>query len=298
MAEKIARQTGNSLNDQQWLYEISPKRKLVAFNFEEIWRYRDLLMLFVKRDIVTYYKQTVLGPLWFLIQPLLTSIIQFVIFNKIAQIESDGINYFLFALAGNTLWFYFSDCFKSTSDTFKTNQNIFGKVYFPRVIMPISITISNLLKFGIQFLFFICMMTYFIMQGKAVMPNWEIVFTPILLILMALISLGFGMIISSMTTKYRDLTFLIGFGVQLYMYLTPVVYPTSLVVKKLKPYGYENLVYLNPLTSLFEFFKYSYLGKGEFTTFGLVYSVVFSIVIFLLGLIVFNRTEKNFIDTV
>ena len=254
--------------------------------------------MFVTRDIVTYYKQTVLGPLWFLIQPVITSVVQFVIFNKIAQIESDGINYFLFALAGNTLWFYFADCFKSTSDTFKSNQNVFGKVYFPRVIVPMSVTISNLLKFGIQFLFFICMLAYFIFKGKAPLPNWEIVFLPILLLQMALLSLGFGMIISSMTTKYRDLSFLVGFGVQLYMYLTPVVYPTSLVVSKLKPYGYENLVYLNPLTSIFEFFKYSFLGSGEFTAFGLIYSATFSIVIFLVGLLVFNKTEKNFIDTV
>ena len=297
MAEKIESREA-PLENQPWLYEIAPKNKLLAFSFEEIWRYRDLLFLFVKRDIVTYYKQTILGPLWFLIQPVITSVVQFVIFNKIAQIDSDGINYFLFALAGNTLWFYFSDCFKSTSDTFKSNQNIFGKVYFPRVIVPMSVTLSNLLKFGIQFLFFICMVGYFILNGKAPMPNWEIVFTPVLLLMMALLSLGFGMIISSMTTKYRDLSFLVGFGIQLYMYLTPVVYPTSLVVKKLKPYGYENLVYLNPLTSIFEFFKYSFLGSGEWTVFGLAYSLVFSIAIFLFGLVVFNRTERNFIDTV
>lgn len=294
MAVKIK----ESLDDQPWLYEIAPKQRLMAFNFAEIWRYRDLLLLFVKRDIVTYYKQTILGPLWFLIQPLITSVVQFVIFNQIAQIESDGINYFLFALAGNTLWFYFADCFKSTSETFRTNQNIFGKVYFPRVIMPMSVTISNLLKFGIQFLFFICVLAYFIYNKKAPLPNWEIIFTPILLLMMALLSLGFGMIISSMTTKYRDLSFLVGFGIQLYMYLTPVVYPTSLVVKKLKPHGYENLVYLNPLTSIFEFFKYAYLGSGEFTAFGLIYSSIFSVVIFLFGLVVFNKTERNFIDTV
>lgn len=294
MATKIR----ESLDDQPWLYEIAPKQHLMAFNFAEIWRYRDLLLLFVKRDIVTYYKQTILGPLWFLIQPLITSVVQFVIFNQIAQIDSDGINYFLFALAGNTLWFYFADCFKSTSETFRTNQNIFGKVYFPRVIMPMSVTISNLLKFGIQFLFFICVLIYFIYNGKAPLPNWEIIFTPVLLLMMALLSLGFGMIISSMTTKYRDLSFLVGFGIQLYMYLTPVVYPTSLVVKKLKPHGYENLVYLNPLTSIFEFFKYAYLGSGEFTAFGLIYSSVFSVVIFLFGLVVFNKTERNFIDTV
>lgn len=294
MAQKVE----NSSDNQGWLYEIGPKGNIFEFNFSEIWRYRDLLVLFVKRDIVTYYKQTILGPLWFLIQPLITSIVQFVIFNKIAQIESDGVNYFLFALAGNTLWFYFSDCFKSTSETFKTNQNIFGKVYFPRVIMPMSVTVSNLLKFGIQFGFFLAVLRYFIWKDGTAMPNWTVVFLPVLMILMALISMGFGMIISSMTTKYRDLSFLVSFGIQLYMYLTPVVYPTSLVVEKLRPYGYENLVYLNPLTSIFEFFKYAFLGQGEFTTFGLVYSVVFSLLIFLFGLVVFNKTEKSFIDTV
>ncbi len=294
MEEKVSQ----SLKNKDWLYEISPKGNLFEFNFAEIWRYRDLLLLFVKRDIVTYYKQTILGPLWFLIQPVLTSIVQFVIFNKIAQIESDGVNYFLFALAGNTLWFYFADCFKSTSETFKSNQNIFGKVYFPRVIMPMSVTVSNLLKFGIQFLFFLVALGYFIFQDSTLRPNWTVVFLPVLLILMALISMGFGMVISSMTTKYRDLSFLVGFGIQLYMYLTPVVYPTSLVVEKLKPYGYENFVYLNPLTSIFEFFKYSFLGQGEFTTFGIIYSVAFSVFIFLFGLVIFNKTEKNFIDTV
>lgn len=294
MASKINTES----EELPWLYEIAPKQRLMALNFAEIWRYRDLLLLFVKRDIVTYYKQTILGPLWFLIQPLITSLVQFVIFNKIAQIESDGINYFLFALAGNTLWFYFADCFKSTTETFRANQNIFGKVYFPRVIMPISVTVSNLLKFGIQFLFFVCVLGYFIYHKKAPLPNWEIVFTPVLLLMMALLSLGFGMIISSMTTKYRDLSFLVGFGIQLYMYLTPVVYPTSLVVKKLKPYGYENLVYLNPLTSILEFFKYAFLGSGEFTAFGLLYSAIFSIAIFIFGLVIFNKTERNFIDTV
>jgi len=298
MAQKIMAENLSNIENKPWLYEIAPKGKLFSLNFSEIWRYRDLLMMFVKRDIVTYYKQTVLGPLWFLIQPLLTSLIQFVIFNKIAQIQSDGANYFLFAFAGNTLWFYFSDCFKSTSETFKTNQNIFGKVYFPRVIMPISVTISNLLKFGIQFLFFIALLVYFMWKGNAVMPRWEIIFTPIIMLVMALISLGLGMIISSMTNKYRDLSFLVGFGIQLYMYLTPVVYPASLVIEKLKPYGYENLIYLNPLTSVFEFFKYAYLGSGEFTAFGLIYSCVFSVLIFLFGLIIFNKTEKSFIDTV
>lgn len=286
------------MQKDEWLYEIAPKGKLLSLNFKEIWRYRDLLLMFVKRDIVTYYKQTILGPLWFLIQPVVTSIIQFIVFFKIAKIESDGIPYFLFALAGNTLWFYFSECFKSTSDTFKANQNIFGKVYFPRVIMPLSVTISSLVKFGIQFLLFLTVLGYYLFNGFAIEPKWTIVFTPVLLLVMALISLGFGMIISSMTTKYRDLTFIVSFGISLYMYITPVVVPTSTAVKELTPYGLQNLVYLNPLTSVFEFFKFSFLGQGTFTSFGLIYSLIFSVAVFLAGLVVFNKTEKSFIDTI
>ncbi|MEO4006336.1 MULTISPECIES: ABC transporter permease [unclassified Flavobacterium] len=282
---------------EKWLYEITPKAKLFTFDFGEIWKYRDLLLMFVKRDIVTYYKQTILGPLWFLIQPLITSVIQFIVFFKIAKLQSDGIPYFLFALAGNTLWFYFSECFKTTSETFRTNQNIFGKVYFPRIIMPLALTVSNLVKFGIQFLLFLTVMGYYMWQGSPIEPRWTIILTPFLLLVMALISLGLGMIISSMTTKYRDLTFVVSFGVSLYMYVTPVIYPVSQVIKEL-PEGYSWLVYINPLTSIFEFFKYSFLGKGTFTMLGLLYSVGSTIVIFLLGLVIFNRTERSFIDTI
>lgn len=286
-----------AVDKEKWLYEITPKAKLFSFDFGEIWKYRDLLVMFVKRDIVTYYKQTILGPLWFLIQPLVTSIIQFIVFFKIAKLQSDGIPYFLFALAGNTLWFYFSECFKTTSETFRTNQNIFGKVYFPRIIMPLAMTVSNLVKFGIQFLLFLVVLGYYIWQGFPIEPNWTVLLTPVLLLVMALISLGLGMIISSMTTKYRDLTFVVSFGVSLYMYVTPVIYPVSQVIQEL-PEGYSWLVYVNPLTSIFEFFKYSYLGKGTFTMLGLLYSVVSTIGIFLLGLIIFNRTERSFIDTI
>ena len=284
-------------SNDKWLHEISPKKVLFFLNFKEVWDYRDLLLMFVRRDIVTYYKQTILGPIWFIIQPVITSVVQYVIFNKIAQIQSDGVNYFLFALAGNTLWFYFSDSFNSASNTFRANQNIFGKVYLPRIIMPLSTTISSLLKFGIQFLFFIGMVVYFIYQGKAVIPNWTIVFTPMLLVIMALTSIGAGMIISSMTTKYKDLTFLVSFGVQLAMYLTPVVYPTSLVLKKLEP-QWHWVVQLNPLTNVFEFCRYSLLGSGIYTFTGLLQSLGVAVFIFLFGLLIFNRTERTFIDTV
>ncbi len=284
-------------SNEQWLFEINSQRGYLDFNFKEIWDYRDLLFLFVKRDIVTFYKQTILGPLWFIIQPILTSLIQFIIFSKIAAIPSDGVPYFLFVLAGNILWFYFSDCFKATSETFKANQNIFGKVYFPRIIMPLTTIVSNLIKFGIQFAFFISVLLYYILEGNNIQPNWYILFLPILLIIMALLSMGFGMIISSMTTKYRDLSFVITFGISLYMYVTPIVYPTSLFLEKIDS-SKHFLIYLNPLTSIFDFFKYAFLGSGNMDTFGLLYSMVFSIVIFFLGLIIFNKTEKSFIDVI
>lgn len=285
-------------SESDWVLEINPKRSLFELNFKEIWRYRDLLFLFVKRDIVTYYKQTILGPLWFLIQPLITSMIQFVIFSQIANIPSDEVPYFLFVLAGNILWFYFSDCFKATSEVFKTNQNLFGKVYFPRLIMPLSIVFSNLLKFGIQFVFFIIVLLYYVISGnKAVNPNFYILFTPVLLFVMMLFSLGLGMIITSLTTKYRDLTFVVSFGIALYMYITPIVYPTTLVLSKM-PKKMHYLVYANPLTSIFDFFKYAYLGSGSVNLLGIIYSLVFSIFIFFFGLLIFNKTEKNFIDVI
>jgi lipopolysaccharide transport system permease protein len=283
--------------DEKWLFEISGKKSFGSINFKEIWQYRDLLLLFVKRDIVTFYKQTVLGPLWFIIQPLLTSIIQFVIFNKIADIPSDGIPYFLFVLAGNILWFYFSDTMKATSETFTANQNIFGKVYFPRIIMPLKVVLSNLIKFGIQFTFFLVVLAYYYLQGVSVQPNGYALLTPLLLVVVALIALGFGMIISSLTVKYRDLNFVITFGISLYMYITPIVYPTSLALEKIDP-KYHVLIYLNPLTGLFDFFKYAFMGSGTLGWWGLIYSVVFAVVVFFLGLVVFNRTEKSFIDVI
>lgn len=283
--------------EENWLFEISPSRSLLTFDFQELWHYKDLLLLFVKRDIVTFYKQTILGPIWFLIQPLVTSLVQYVIFSRVANIQSDAIPYFLFVLAGNVLWFYFSDCFKATSEVFKTNQNLFGKVYFPRIIMPLSIVLSNLLKFGIQFVFFIGVLIYYKWQGFAIFPNMYILCTPILLLIMILFSLGLGMIISSLTTKYRDLSFVISFGISLYMYITPIVYPTSLVLEKM-PKSSHFLIYLNPLTSIFDFFKYAFLGSGVINFMGLLYSVLFSFFVFLFGVLIFNKTEKNFIDVI
>ena len=274
--------------------EIVPHSTLLRFNFKEIHEYRDLVWMFVKRDIVTYYKQTVLGPLWFLIQPILTTLVFTVIFGKLAKISTDGLPPVLFYLAGITAWNYFADSFKNTADTFKKNEQIFGKVYFPRVIMPLSIVISGLLKFGIQLLLFVAFIIYFILKGADISISWEaIIVVPLLLFLMGIIGLGSGMIISSLTTKYRDLTFLIQFGIQLLMYATPVIYPVSAIPEK-----YRWLVELNPLTSIIESFRFMSLGEGSFSWGALLYSFIFAICLMFIALIVFNRTEKNFMDTV
>ena len=284
-------------NRDNWLYTISSKHKLIDLNLKEIWRYRDLLFLFVKRDIVTVYKQTILGPLWFLIQPLFTSVIFTLVFNNLGQIKTGGIPPFLFNLAGITAWNYFKECLTGTSSTFTKNQNIFGKVYFPRVIMPMSVTISNLMKFGIQIGIFIGFYLYYYSQGSGVRINTNIVLFPVYVLLMALLGLGFGMIISSMTTKYRDLTILVGFGVQLLMYVSAVPYPIS--EAKLKfPEWVVPVVEYNPLTQIIEGFRFMLLNSGTFSWTSFGYTTLISLVIFLLGLIIFNRTEKSFIDTV
>jgi len=282
---------------EDWLFEISSKKRAVDFNLKELWHYKDLLLLFVKRDIVTFYKQTVLGPIWFVIQPLITSVIQFIIFSKIAAIPSDGVPYFLFVLAGNIVWFYFSDCLKATSETFTSNQNIFGKVYFPRIIMPLKVAVSNLIKFVIQFVFFLIVLFYYIYQGAPIHLNSLVLFLPLLLLVIAFIALGTGMIISSLTVKYRDLNFVVTFGISLFMYITPIVYPTTLVLEKVDK-KYHSLIYMNPLTGLFDFFKYAFLGSGTIDFWSIVYSVVFSLVIMFLGLLVFTKTEKSFIDVI
>ncbi|OBX21225.1 lipopolysaccharide transport system permease protein [Gelidibacter algens] len=281
----------------QWLYTISSKHKLIDLNFKEIWRYRDLLILFVKRDIVTVYKQTILGPLWYVIQPLFTSVIFTLIFNNLGQISTNGVPPFLFNLAGITAWNYFRECLTGTSSTFTSNQGIFGKVYFPRVIMPMSITISNLLKFGIQLGIFIGFYVYYAFQGSTLGFNSHIVLLPVYIIMMALLGLGLGMIISSMTTKYRDLTILVSFGVQLLMYVSAVPYPVSEAKAKF-PEMVALLVEYNPLTQIIEGFRYMLLNTGTFSWFGFGYTLIISIVLFLVGLVIFNKTEKTFIDTV
>ena len=283
-------------NTNEWLFEITPKTNLLSLNLKEVWQYRDLLLLFVKRDVVTLYKQTILGPLWYLIQPLFTSIIFTIIFNNIDGIQTGKIPPFLFNLAGVTAWNYFKECLTATSDTFKKNESIFGKVYFPRIVMPLSIVISNLLKFGIQLAVFIGFYVYFILNGMEFSATIYIIFFPLIVVLMALLGLGLGMIISSMVTKYRDLTFLVSFGVQLLMYLSAVMYPIALVKEKLEHLSW--IVEYNPMAHIIETARYMVLGEGSISYNGILYSMIVTLILFFIGLIVFNRTEKSFIDTV
>ncbi|WP_194768007.1 ABC transporter permease [Tamlana sp. I1] len=296
----------NKHETDDWLYTISPRKGVLNLNFKEIWAYRDLLLLFVKRDVITLYKQTILGPLWYFIQPLFTSVIFTLVFNNIAEIKTgDGVPPFLFNLAGISAWNYFSACLNGTSDTFKKNQGIFGKVYFPRVIMPMSTVVSNLIQFGIQFLVFICFYLYFVFFTDAALQttiNSTVLLLPVLVCIMALLGLGFGMIISSMTTKYRDLSFLVTFGVQLLMYGSAVMYPLSLIETKVIegtiPEWVGHLISYNPMTTVIELFRHMMLNVGDFSVGKLIYAAFVSIAVFLLGLIVFNKTERQFIDTV
>jgi len=272
---------------------IKPKNKLFEVNFKEIWDYRDLFSMFVKRDIITQYKQTVLGPLWFLIQPILTVIIYMVVFGGFAKLSTDGLPQPLFYLAGVVTWNYFSDCLNKTSSTFTTNQAIFGKVYFPRLIVPLSTVASGLIRLGIQVLLFVAIYIYYLVVGVNIAPNSYALLIPVLILMLAGLSLGFGIIISSMTTKYRDLTILFTFVVQLWGYATPVMYPLSMVPSK-----YQWLVALNPVTAIVETFKFGTMGVGTFSWEQLGYSFGFMIVLLGVGIIVFNKVQRSFMDTV
>lgn len=281
---------------EEWLFEIKPKSNFFSLNLKEVWRYRDLLLLFVKRDIVTVYKQTVLGPLWYLIQPLFTAITFTIIFNNVAGIDTGKVPSLLFNLSGIVIWNYFSTCLTETSDTFKKNATIFGKVYFPRVIMPLSIVITNLVKLGIQLLIFIVIYIYYVSQGMSNTFSEKLLLFPFLVIIMGFLGLGLGMIISSLVTKYRDLTFLVTFGVQLLMYVSAVMYPMALIQDKLPQFGW--IIEYNPLAYVVETSRYILLKEGSLSYFGLIYTSIFTIVVFLFGLVIFNQTEKKFIDTV
>jgi lipopolysaccharide transport system permease protein len=277
-----------------WLFEISPKRSKFKLNFKEIYQYRDLLMLFIRRDIVSIYKQTVLGPLWYFISPLLSSFTQYWVFGRLAELPSDGAPYFLFVLCGNVLWSYFQTSLTGTANTFQANQGIFGKVYFPRAIVPLTITISNVFQFVIKLLL---MIVIILITGQTSKINAWALMLPALIALMALISMGLGMIVSSLTTKYKDFVSLMSFAVGLAMYVTPVIYPTSMFLEKISPEK-QWIIYANPLTSIFDVFRFGFLGAGSINMWGLLYTVVFSIVVYILGLFVFNRVEKSFMDTI
>ena len=349
---KITEDTKNNkdlaeVKEEEWDLIIHNRKRFFNTNFSSIWRYRDLLLLFVRRDFVAFYKQTILGPLWFFVQPIIATIIFTVIFNKIAHLPTDGVPAIVFYMAGITLWGYFADCINKTSTTFTVNQDLFGKVYFPRIIVPLSVILTNMLKLGVQFLLFMVVWLFYLITQDSIEPNWSISLFPVLIITMALLGLGVGMIISSLTTKYRDLSFLVVFGVQLAMYVTPIAYPLSITdssenstkeellkdensaivnfkgkqvliaersnVLSVKEWNDDvqeternddginwtrTALLVNPMTSIIETFKFAFLGSGKIPVIGLIYSICFSIFVFLFGIVIFNRVEKSFIDTV
>lgn len=278
-----------------WTTEIKPKNKLLSIDFKEIWQYRDLMLLFVKRNIITQYKQTILGPLWYFIQPIMTTVMYMVVFGGIAKISTDGLPQPLFYLAGISFWQYFADCLNKTSNTFVSNASIFGKVYFPRLVTPLSDVISNLVRFAIQFVLFLIVYAYYaIFTDVQIHTNWYILLLPLLIVMLAGLALGFGILFSSMTTKYRDLQLLLSFFVSLWMYATPVIYPLSTITND----TLKLVMQLNPLTGIVEFFKYGMLGVGCHDWWMLGYSFTFMVVLLALGIVVFNKVQRSFMDTV
>ncbi|MBK6644629.1 MAG: ABC transporter permease [Anaerolineales bacterium] len=279
--------------NEEWTLILRPQRSWLDLRLGELWQYRDLILLFVWRDFVAYYKQTILGPLWYLIQPILTTVVFTVIFGNIAQLSTDGLPPFLFYLAGNTVWGYFAACVQNTANTFTGNASIFGKVYFPRLTIPISVVLSNMISFAIRFVVFLVFWGYYLIIGADIHPNWWILSLPLLVILMAGIGLGVGIIVSSLTTKYRDLQQLVGFGVQLVMYATPVIYPISSIQR-----NWQWLLLINPMTPVIELFRYSFLGVSSLDPAYILYSLAFTVVILVVGVLVFNHVESTFMDTV
>lgn len=278
---------------EEWDQIIKPKIGLFEINFRETWQYRDLISLFVRRDFIYVYKQTILGPLWYLIQPLLTTIVFTVVFSGLAKIPTDGIHPVLFYLAGTVCWNYFSESVRKTSATFVNNANILGKVYFPRLVMPVSIVVSTMFSFIVQLFLLFGFIIYYDFQGIDIQINAAIVFLPLLLLLMAFMGLGLGIIVSAMTVKYRDLIYLINFSIQLLMYATPVIYSISGISGKAR-----FLLLLNPMSSVIEFFRFAVLGKGFFDPLWMTYSIVLTAVIFLIGVVMYNRVERTFLDTI
>jgi lipopolysaccharide transport system permease protein len=280
--------------NKEWDLVIEPTRSIFSLNLKDVWRYRDLLGMFVKRDFVSFYKQTILGPLWFFIQPLFTTLIFVFIFGNLAAISTDGLPQPLFYMTGIVAWNYFADCLTKTSTVFKDNAHIFGKVYFPRLIMPLSIVVSSLVKFAVQFLLLLLVFGFYtLFRNYHPQPSIAILFIPLLLCLMAAFSLGLGMIISSLTTKYRDLSFLVTFGVQLLMYATPVIYPLSAAPEKFKP-----IIQLNPIAPIIEGMRYALLGKGDVTPSSLLYTGIVTLIVLGIGTVTFNKVERTFMDTV
>lgn len=277
----------------QWTEIIEPQQGLFQLGLRDVWRYRDLVLLFVRRDFVASYKQTILGPLWLVVQPLLTTVMYLIIFGNIAKLSTDGLPALLFYLSGVTIWNYFAQTLTATAAVFRENAAIFGKVYFPRLAMPLSIVISNLVRFAIQFALFLAVWAYYLATTKSVHPNAYVLLLPVLVVLMGLLSLGLGMIFSSLTTKYRDLVVLLGFGIQLGMYASPVIYPVSSV-----PLRYQWLLQANPITPVIETFRYGFLGSGAFSWSSLALSGLVTLIILLFGVVIFNRTQRHFTDTV
>ncbi len=279
--------------DESWDLDIGPQEGLLALHLRDVWNYRDLLWLLVRRDFVSFYKQTILGPVWFFIQPLLTTLMFTFVFGKMGGFSTDGLPPVLFYMAGITAWNYFADCITKTATVFRDNAGIFGKVYFPRLIMPLSIVVSNLVRFGVQFLLFLLVMAFYALQHTPFHFTWAIGLFPMVVVLMAALGLGSGMIISALTTKYRDLAFLLTFGIQLLMYATTVIYPLSSTSPK-----YRWIIAANPMTPLIETFRYGFLGKGSFSWAAFGYSSLVAVMVLLFGVIIFNKVEKDFVDTV
>ena len=286
----------NTPPEENWDIEISPKHSLIDLRLKDTWHYRDLLLLLVRRDFVSFYKQTILGPIWFFVQPIITILIYNLVFNNLARIPTDGIPGPLFYLAGTILWNYFSDCLTKTSTVFKDNATVMGKVYFPRLIMPLSIVLSNLIRFAVQFILFLILMGIEWWKGYPIVPNAGLLLFPALILIIAALGLGLGMMISAVTTKYRDLAFVVSFGVPLLMYTTTVIYPLSAAVAKYPAYSW--LIKFNPITTVIETLRYGFLGKGSFSWGMLGYSTGVTAIILLMGIIIFNRVEKTFVDTI
>ena len=284
----------SQLPEEHWDIEITPKNNLFDLGLKAAWHYRDLLLLLVRRDFVSFYKQTILGPIWFFIQPVITILIYTVVFGNLAGISTDGIPKPLFYLAGTIIWNYFAECLTKTSTVFKDNAAMLGKVYFPRLIMPLSIVLSNLVRFAVQFVLFLIMMAIYWTKGTVFEPNITILLFPLLVTIIAALGLGLGMIISAVTTKYRDLAFVVTFGVPLLMYTTTVIYPLSTAITKYPAYSW--LIKFNPITAIIETFRYGFLGKGSFSWGLLGYSSGITVVILLLGIVIFNRVEKTFVS--